>query len=433
MAHFVPVSEARRGFFSTSASTWDDVRSRTYHHRQDEWPLQSHTIPWDTRLQNDSRARQVPGLSRDYLSASYYGTADGGSVHQPSPSPETASEGWIRRDKSLEPPSEDVDPPPSSPVKEEADGGGDPFIMELDCIAEGSGADATPTTCPASFTPEDFSQVTIVPTRGNFPKEMKKLMITLRINSFAIHNGVDRGVIPPWMPDPGPLEEEPRVFQFQIDTGAGGDEEEQNTLEMPNDPELRAFSPDFEIEDDEEATHWASDVVAPSATPNPPIPSSPSSSWDTNHSHYDRRSSSASSLAMSQPAVPTHQVSQTQPPALQPPYHVYSPRVVAPSYTPQNDVPYNHHFNSTRTRSPYPHQSQSHSHPQPQPQYPHVTPTFGPYIHANEPYIRQTRMPSSAALPPPQWTHGYSPNPPRFGGHPSFPNTNTHYNIGMMS
>ncbi|KDQ32097.1 hypothetical protein PLEOSDRAFT_1100613 [Pleurotus ostreatus PC15] len=444
MAHFVPVSETRlppsaseeRAYFSTSAANWDGVPSRTYHHRHNEWPLQSHTIPWDTRLQNDSRARQIPALSRDYLSSSqtsYYETAssvqDTGSIHQPTPSPPMASKDWIRHDKSPEASSEDVDPPASSPVKEEADGGADPFIMELDCIGEASGMDATPTTCPASFTPEDFSQVTIVPTRGNFPKEMKKLMITLRINSFAIHNGVDRGVIPPWMPDPGPLEEEPRVFQFQIDTGSGGDEEEQNTLEMPDDPELRAFSPDFEIEEDEEAGRWASDVVTSSATPNPPVPSSPTSSWGTNRSQYDRRSSSsASSLA-----IPTQHVAQPQPPILQTPYHVYSPRVVAPSYTPQNDAPYNHHFNSTRTRSPYPHQSQLHSHPHPQPQYPHITPTFGPYIHANEPYIRQTRMPSSAAIQPPQWTHGFSPNPPRFGGHASFPNTNTHYNIGMMS
>ncbi|KAF9500666.1 hypothetical protein BDN71DRAFT_1585769 [Pleurotus eryngii] len=439
MAHFVPVSETRlppsaseeRVYFSTSTANWDGVSSRTYHHRHDEWPLQSHTIPWDTRLQNDSRARQIPGHSRDYLSSSqtsYYGTAasvqDTGSVHQPSPPPSMASKDWIRHDKSPEAASEGVDPPASPLVKEEADGGADPFIMELDCIGEASGTDATSTTGPTSFTPEDFSQVTIVPTRGNFPKEMKKLMITLRINSFAIHNGVDRGVIPPWMPDPGPLEEEPRVFQFQIDTGSGVDEEEQNTLEMPDDPELRAFSPDFEIEEDEETSHWASHVVASSTTPNPPILSSPTSPWGTNHSQYGRRSSSASSFA-----IPTHHVTHPQPPILQPPYQAYSPRVVVASYTPQDDSPYNHHFSSTRTRSPDPHQSQPHSHPQ----YPHATPTFGPYIHVNEPYIRQTRMASSAAIPPPEWAHGLSPNPPRFGGHAPFPNTNTQYNIGMMS
>lgn len=71
---------------------------------------------------------------------------------------------------------------------------------------------------------------TEVPLRATqAPKKMKGMMGVFRINPFAMHNGSDgKGSAPTVCWEPGPLEEEPVMFEFQLDLiGYGDDEEEE--------------------------------------------------------------------------------------------------------------------------------------------------------------------------------------------------------------
>jgi hypothetical protein len=151
-------------------------------------------------------------------------------------------------------------PPRSTPpqsVKDEPDDE-DCFIMEL----------AAP---PATHLSQALAPPTEVPLRATqASKEMRKMMGVFRLNPFAIHSGAGRGVVPSsWYGgEAGPLEEDPLVFEFQLDIdGAEG----------PS-----SFSPGFErgAKDEGARPQWLeaeaeAEAEAPSQHPPPGSPT-----WD---------------------------------------------------------------------------------------------------------------------------------------------------------
>lgn len=106
---------------------------------------------------------------------------------------------------------------------------------------------------------------TEVPLRATqASKEMRKMMGVFRLNPFAMHSGEGRGVVPaPWCGG-GPLEEEPLIFEFQLDieddsgdrtgesdhlvdaSGASGSHP-TDSLGAEEEAQLRSFSPSFEL------------------------------------------------------------------------------------------------------------------------------------------------------------------------------------------
>lgn len=122
--------------------------------------------------------------------------------------------------------------PSSSPfsVKEEPD---DEFIMEF----------ADPLSMKIGIAFEHLVPPTEVPLRATqASKEMRKMMGVFRLNPFSMHHGGGRGTAAPlWNgEEAGPLEHEPRLYEFQLDgfeTSVAEDE-------------LRSFSPEFEVDSD---------------------------------------------------------------------------------------------------------------------------------------------------------------------------------------
>ncbi|KAJ6487748.1 hypothetical protein C8R45DRAFT_1213785 [Mycena sanguinolenta] len=140
-------------------------------------------------------------------------------------------------------PESSLSPPPPTIVKEEQPDD-DGFIMDL----------------PFSALPQVLAPPTEVPLRATQASaHMRRMMGVFRLNPFAIHTRGGRGVLAPWAGgEPRPLDEEPRIFEFQLDLLS--DEEDLLKLEeqehhsaldarkFPLDaPGLRAFSPDFEL------------------------------------------------------------------------------------------------------------------------------------------------------------------------------------------
>ncbi|KAK7044835.1 hypothetical protein R3P38DRAFT_179805 [Favolaschia claudopus] len=152
-------------------------------------------------------------------------------------------------------------PPPAlapAPVKEEQPDN-DGFIIDL--------ASAAP--LPLMLAPP-----TEVPLRATQASaRMRRMMGVFRLNPFAMHTQGGRGVLAPWAGgEAGPLEEEPLIFEFQLeitpdvveaehaDTGKKRlqpklEEEDQaplsdsrRGLSSLDAPGLRAFSPDFELD-----------------------------------------------------------------------------------------------------------------------------------------------------------------------------------------
>ena len=149
------------------------------------------------------------------------------------------------------PASVSVAPSPHPSVKVEPEDPDGCFIMELSSMSSGLGLSV-------SGINQALAPPTEVPLRATqASKEMRKMMGVFRLNPFAMHNGEGRGVVPaPWCGG-GPLEEEPLIFEFQLDVkDDSGDRQFDHagipsvspteSLE-PEEAQLRSFSPSFEL------------------------------------------------------------------------------------------------------------------------------------------------------------------------------------------
>ncbi|KAF8155585.1 hypothetical protein B0H34DRAFT_502405 [Crassisporium funariophilum] len=152
-------------------------------------------------------------------------------------------------------------------VKVEPDDPDGCFIMELSSVPLYSGERANNTLSQALGPPTE------VPLRATQASpEMRQLMGVFRLNPFAMHSGEGRGVLPsPWFGgEARPLEEEPSVFEFQLEIddndvnglladstspftqdGMSGDSGPQPSISMmmgaKEESQLRSFSPSFDL------------------------------------------------------------------------------------------------------------------------------------------------------------------------------------------
>lgn len=109
----------------------------------------------------------------------------------------------------------------------------DDFIMEL-----------SPNLSLSLTGPMD-NTLTEVPLRATqASKDMRKMMGVFRLNPFAMHSGEGRGVMPALWCGGGPLDEEPLLFEFQLDID--GDEFGASPTDL-DEPQLRSFSPSFQL------------------------------------------------------------------------------------------------------------------------------------------------------------------------------------------
>ncbi|KAG1826686.1 hypothetical protein EV424DRAFT_1643254 [Suillus variegatus] len=154
----------------------------------------------------------------------------------------------------------------SPPVKLEQDevSSADCFVMEF------------ATSVPAAQDSASLAPPTEVPLRATqASKAMRKMMGVFRLNPFSMHEGGGQAMST-WMgEDAGPLDEEPQVFEFQLDVGyRDSDEEldEQHPSHLQTLVEVPEPGPD-------ENTRWAegddSDLSYPSHN-----------SWATNDHSY---------------------------------------------------------------------------------------------------------------------------------------------------
>ncbi|KAF8162439.1 hypothetical protein K438DRAFT_1985093 [Mycena galopus ATCC 62051] len=138
-------------------------------------------------------------------------------------------------------PESSVSPPPALKVKEEQPDD-DGFIIDL----------------PFSALPQMLAPPTEVPLRATQASaQMRRMMGVFRLNPFAMHARGGRGVLAPWAGgEARPLDEEPLIFEFQLELSVEEDgmkleEEEHGSLDARSfsleAPGLRAFSPDFEL------------------------------------------------------------------------------------------------------------------------------------------------------------------------------------------
>lgn len=146
------------------------------------------------------------------------------------------------------------------PVKVEPEDPDGCFIMELSSMSPSL-------ALSASGMNQNLAPPTEVPLRATqASKEMRKMMGVFRLNPFAMHTGEGRGVMPaPWCGG-GPLEEEPLIFEFQLDVeDDSGDRTGQfdhvemldangvsgsrptSSLAAEEEAQLRSFSPSFEL------------------------------------------------------------------------------------------------------------------------------------------------------------------------------------------
>ncbi|KAJ7185798.1 hypothetical protein C8R46DRAFT_1342990 [Mycena filopes] len=129
-------------------------------------------------------------------------------------------------------------PPPPEVKQEQPDDDG--FIMDY---------------LPAAPVSQMLAPPTEVPLRATQASPaMRRMMGVFRLNPFAMHAHGGRGVLAPWAGgEARPLDEEPRIFEFQLELTAP-------ELAPPLQPQpklergfefdatgLRAFSPDFEL------------------------------------------------------------------------------------------------------------------------------------------------------------------------------------------
>lgn len=175
----------------------------------------------------------------------------------------------------------------SPPVKLEQDdvSGADCFVMEF------------ATSVPAAHDSASLAPPTEVPLRATqASKAMRKMMGVFRLNPFSMHEGGGQAMST-WMgEDAGPLDEEPQVFEFQLDVGyRDPDEEELEDHHLQTLIEVPEPAPD-------ENTRWAegdeSDLSYPThnswATNDPPCHSYTLPSLRSYNSHSPSLSSASS-------------------------------------------------------------------------------------------------------------------------------------------
>ena len=155
--------------------------------------------------------------------------------------------------------------PPS--VKVEPDDPDGCFIMELSSMSPSL-------ALSVSGLNQTLAPPTEVPLRATqASKEMRKMMGVFRLNPFAMHSGEGRGVMPALWCGGGPLEEEPLIFEFQLDIEDDSGDRQIDLVGVPSsgapgspttdllgaeeEAQLRSFSPSFELhpEDDMREEH----------------------------------------------------------------------------------------------------------------------------------------------------------------------------------
>ena len=133
------------------------------------------------------------------------------------------------------------------------------FIMELSSMSPSLALSVS------GSLKQTLAPPTEVPLRATqASKEMRKMMGVFRLNPFAMHSGEGRGVMPALWCGGGPLEEEPLIFEFQLDidddsgdtqfdfvgipssSGASGSPT-TDLLGTEEEVQLRSFSPSFEL------------------------------------------------------------------------------------------------------------------------------------------------------------------------------------------
>ena len=156
--------------------------------------------------------------------------------------------------RQISPPAS-VSVAPSLSVKVEPDDPDGCFIMELSSMSPSL-------ALSVSGMNQTLAPPTEVPLRATqASKEMRKMMGVFRLNPFAMHSGEGRGVMPALWCGGGPLEEEPLIFEFQLDieddsgdrqfdhvgnhSGASGSP--TDLLGAEEEAQLRSFSPSFEL------------------------------------------------------------------------------------------------------------------------------------------------------------------------------------------
>jgi hypothetical protein len=140
-------------------------------------------------------------------------------------------------------------------VKVEPDDPDGCFIMELSSMSPSL-------ALSVSGMNQTLAPPTEVPLRATqASKEMRKMMGVFRLNPFAMHSGEGRGVMPALWCGGGPLEEEPLIFEFQLDIEddsgdrqfdhvgitSGSSGSPTDLLGSEEEAQLRSFSPSFEL------------------------------------------------------------------------------------------------------------------------------------------------------------------------------------------
>ncbi|KAM6503348.1 hypothetical protein JOM56_000291 [Amanita muscaria] len=146
------------------------------------------------------------------------------------------------------------------------------FVMEL------SAAQVNTISLSQSMAPP-----TEVPLRATHAsEEMRKMMGRFRIDPFAIHNGEQRGVVASWCDEACPLEEEPLIFEFQLDIV--GQEDSNSKDSSSDDASAGRASQDASSEIDCDWERYGRDETV--------YASNPPSEWNINDSGDQPPSSS---------------------------------------------------------------------------------------------------------------------------------------------
>ncbi|KAG6850124.1 hypothetical protein H0H93_000746 [Arthromyces matolae] len=181
--------------------------------------------------------------------------------------------------------------PPS--VKEEPDDAPGRFIMEI-----------SPPQATSSLISQSLAPPTEVPLRATqASSDMRRMMTVFRLNPFAIHSG-EGPMVPAAFESAHPLDTEPITFEFQLDIEPGIlDPESPVAL---NHPDLRSFSPDFDLHEKLPTTHWRdfSHDVSSEHSSTPPPPTQGIQSWDISYPDVEDNFSSINLSGYHQPMSP---------------------------------------------------------------------------------------------------------------------------------
>ncbi|KAJ7118665.1 hypothetical protein C8R43DRAFT_89198 [Mycena crocata] len=268
----LPYFPEERTYYSTSGrpSQWAPQHSsRTSHYI----PTPASCVnPWNAvnfTSQPEYNARsaptQYPEVSQRSVASPPSSLLDAISVYTP-PYTRPASRATVSdvystpyADANATSPDSSMSPAPSVPVKEEQPDD-DGFIIDL-----------------STSIPQMLAPPTEVPLRATQASaRMRRMMGVFRLNPFAIHAHGGRGVLAPWAGgEARPLDEPPRIFEFQLEFP----EDDAPKEEEFDQSGLRAFSPEFELETErdpyqhEPETNW--ELAYPSLSTFDPVSTYP--------------------------------------------------------------------------------------------------------------------------------------------------------------